>query len=105
METNTVETMLDTAAQTAPQQPEQPAAQPAQDIALKLRAQELITQARTIQAVAQADVFAIYNTDAEIRTRILNGEMDFIDTEMLVTLVPREDGTWYIASHEIYGRN
>ena len=79
METNTVETMLDAAAQTAPQQPEQPAAQPAQDIALKLRAQELITQARTIQAVAQADVMTLYNTDPEIRARILKGEWDFID--------------------------
>lgn len=79
METNTVETMLDAAAQTASQQPEQPAAQPAQDIALKLRAQELITQARTIQAVAQADVMALYNTDPEIRARILKGEWDFID--------------------------
>ena len=74
METNTVETMLDAAVQ-----PEQPAAQPAQDIALKLRAQELITQARTIQAVAQADVMALYNTDPDIRARILKGEWDFID--------------------------
>lgn len=79
METNTVETMLDAAAQTVSQQPEQPAAQPAQDIALKLRAQELITQARTIQAVAQADVMVLYNTDPDIRARILKGEWDFID--------------------------
>ena len=76
METNTatVETMLDTAAQT------QPAVQlPAEDITLKLRAQELIAQARTIQAVAQTDVMALYNTDPEIRARILRGEWDFID--------------------------
>ena len=75
MDTNTVETMLDTAAQTVPQQAEPPV----QDVALKLRAQELIAQARTIQAVAQADVMALYNTDPDIRARILKGEWDFID--------------------------
>lgn len=75
MDTNTVETMLDTAAQTVPQQTEPPV----QDVALKLRAQELIAQARTIQAVAQADVMALYNTDPDIRARILKGEWDFID--------------------------
>lgn len=76
----TMETMLDTAAQMQPQQlvPQQ-VQQPEMNIALKLRAQELITQARTIQAVAQVDVMALYNTDAEIRTRILRGEWDFID--------------------------
>ncbi len=78
METNTttMETVLDAAAQVA--QPVQPA-QPAEDITLKLRAQELITQARTIQAVAQADVMALYNNDPEVRARILRGEWDFID--------------------------
>lgn len=30
-----------------------------------------------------------------------DGEMDYIDVEMIVTLAPREDGTWYIVSHEI----
>ena len=71
--------MLNAAAEEAAAQPQQ-AVQPEENTTqLQLRAQELITQARTIQAVAQADVFAIYNTDAEIRTRILNGEMDFID--------------------------
>lgn len=30
-----------------------------------------------------------------------DGEMDYIDAEMIVTLAPREDGTWYIVSHEI----
>ena len=75
MDTNTVETMLDTAAQTVPQQAEPPV----QDVSLKLRAQELIAQARTIQAVAQADVMALYNTDPDIRARILKGEWDFID--------------------------
>ena len=44
-----------------------------------LRAQELITQARTIWAIAQVDVLAIYNTDVEIRNRVLSGAMDFID--------------------------
>jgi len=80
MENNTVsmETMLDAAAET------QPAAQPApqqpeQDVTLKLRAQELIAQARTIQAVTQTDVMALYNTDPEVRARILRGEWDFID--------------------------
>jgi len=76
----TMETMLDTAAQMQPQQtvPQQ-VQQPEMNIALKMRAQELITQARTIQAVAQVDVMALYNTDPEIRTRILRGEWDFID--------------------------
>ena len=44
-----------------------------------ISAQELIAQARTIQAVAQTDVMALYNTDPEIRARILRGEWDFID--------------------------
>ena len=81
METNTttMETVLDAAAQAAqPVQPAQPVQQ-AEDITLKLRAQELITQARTIQAVVQADVMALYNNDPEVRTRILRGEWDFID--------------------------
>ena len=30
-----------------------------------------------------------------------NGEMDYIDAEMIVTLAQREDGTWYVVSHEI----
>ena len=46
---------------------------------LRLRAQELITQARTILEVAKVDLFAIYNTDVEVRSRILSGEMDFVD--------------------------
>ncbi len=33
-----------------------------------------------------------------------NGEMDYIDAEMLITLAPREDGSYYVISHEIaYG--
>ena len=92
METNTatMETMLTNAAQTSAAaqpgvqqpQPAQPVMQqPQQDpsLTLKLRAQELITQARTIQAVTQADVMTLYNTDPEVRARILNGEWDFID--------------------------
>ena len=81
METNrTMETMLDTEAQKhLPVQENQPAQQPEENMQLKLRAQELITQARTILAVAQVDVMALYNTDPEVRTRILNGEWDFID--------------------------
>ena len=92
METNTatMETMLTSAAQTPNSaqinvqqpQPAQPVMQqPQQDpsLPLKLRAQELITQARTIWVVANQDVMALYNTDPEIRARILRGEWDFID--------------------------
>ena len=31
------------------------------------------------RAIAQVDVLAIYNTDVEIRNRVLSGAMDFID--------------------------
>lgn len=82
METNTVtmETMLDTEAQNhMPVQQPAPVQQPDENIELKLRAQELITQARTIQAVVQVDVMALYNTDPEVRAHILRGEWDFID--------------------------
>ena len=74
-------TMLSAAAQeTAAAQSQNETAENQQpSTELQLRAMELITQARTILAVAQVDVFAVYNTDAEIRTRVLNGEMDFID--------------------------
>lgn len=34
-----------------------------------------------------------------------NGEMDYVNKQMVVTLIPREDGTWYIASHEINEEN
>lgn len=30
-----------------------------------------------------------------------NGELDYADAAMTITLVPREDGTYYIVSHEI----
>lgn len=30
-----------------------------------------------------------------------DGEMDYIDAEMVVTLIPGGNGTWYVASHEI----
>ncbi len=30
-----------------------------------------------------------------------NGEMDYVDENMIVTLVPREDGSYYISAHEI----
>lgn len=67
----------------AQQQPmqEEPAAPQTEENAteLKLRAQELITQARTIWAVAHVDVMALYNTDVEVRTRVLEGTWDFID--------------------------
>ena len=74
----TMETMLDTEAQKHAQTPA-PVQQSAENMELKLRAQELITQARTIQTVAQTNVMALYNTDPEVRARILNGEWDFID--------------------------
>jgi len=78
--TATMETMLDNEAQKhIPVQQPAPIQQPEENLPLKLRAQELITQARTIQAVAQADVMALYNTDPEVRARILRGEWDFID--------------------------
>ena len=76
MENTQIQTMLDSAAQEAAIQRPQP--QP-DDTELRLRAKELITQARTIQAVTGVDVLSVYSTDAEVRTRVLNGEMDFID--------------------------
>ena len=78
--TQTMETMLDTEAQKhAPVQQTVPAQPNEENMQLKLRAQELITQARTIRAVTQTDVMALYNTDPEVRARILHGEWDFID--------------------------
>ena len=87
METNNaaMETMLasaaqeQSAAQAVNAQPEQTVNQQDPGLQLKLRAQELITQARTILAVANQDVMALYNTDPEIRARILRVEWDFID--------------------------
>lgn len=82
METNTLtmEEMLQPEAQShQPAQTETPVLSNEQNLELKLRAQELITQARTIQAVANTDVMALYNTDTEVRARILQGEWDFID--------------------------
>lgn len=73
-----MQNLLDEAAQ------QQPAVEPApqteqEDLSLKLRAQELITQARTILALTRMDVLKLYNTDMEVRSRILSGEWDFID--------------------------
>ena len=82
METNTLtmEEMLQPEAQShQPAQTETSVLPNEQNLELKLRAQELITQARTIQAVANTDVMALYNTDPEVRARILQGEWDFID--------------------------
>ena len=83
MNPNQMQSMLDSAVEkNVPQQPQQPV-QPMQNeepsLELQLRAQELITQARTIQVITGVDVLAVYNTDVEVRTRILNGTMDFID--------------------------
>ena len=78
--TLTMEEMLQPEAQShQPAQTETPVLSNEQNLELKLRAQELITQARTIQAVANTDVMALYNTDPEVRARILQGEWDFID--------------------------
>ena len=78
--TQTMETMLDTEAQKhLPVQQPAPIQQPEENMQLKLRAQELITQARTIWAVTQTDVMTLYNTDPEVRARILHGEWDFIE--------------------------
>lgn len=30
-----------------------------------------------------------------------SGELDYIDASMVITLVPREDGSWYVLSHQI----
>ena len=79
---NNMHTLLDTAAQESAQQavqPQETPPQPENDLPLRLRAQELITQARTILAITRVDVFAVYNTDVDVRSKILAGEMDFID--------------------------
>jgi len=76
MENTQIQTMLDSAAQEAAIQRPQP--QP-DDTELRLRAKELITQARTIQEITRVDVFSVYNTDVEVRNHVLNGEWDFID--------------------------
>lgn len=81
METN-MAAILDQAAQQAQPEPQpQPQAAQAEEasFALKLRAQELMAQARAIRATTNVDVLALYNTDVEIRARILTGEWDFID--------------------------
>lgn len=83
METNqaTMQNLLnEAAAQQPPVQQAVQEPQPQQEpIELQLRAHELIAQARTIQAVARVDVLALYNTDAEVRQKVLSGEWDFID--------------------------
>ena len=85
METN-MAAILDAAAQQTQASPapvQQPQPEPAQadetSMALKLRAQELMAQARTIRSLTNVDVLALYNTDVEIRARVLTGEWDFID--------------------------
>lgn len=84
METN-MAAILDAAAQQtqavpAPVQPQTESVQTEEaNLALKLRAQELMAQARTIRVLTNVDVLALYNTDVEIRARVLTGEWDFID--------------------------
>lgn len=83
METNQnqqmMNSMLETARQQMPAPAEQPPAQEEPSLELQLRARELITQAQTIRAIANVDVLALYNTDVEVRSRVLDGEWDFID--------------------------
>lgn len=43
----------------------------------------------------------LYYTHDFLRVVQENGEMDYVDAEMVVTLAPRTDGTWYIVAHEI----
>lgn len=43
----------------------------------------------------------LYYMNDFLRIAQEGGEMDYIDTEMIVTLIPRTDGTWYVAAHEI----
>ena len=72
---NSMHTLIEAAAQ------ESAAPSPApvqEDMTLTLRAQELITQARTILDITGVDVFAVYNTDMDVRSQILSGQMDFV---------------------------
>ena len=85
METNQNQQMMNSMLENARQQMPEPAPAEQQPVPeepsleLQLRAKELITQARTIRAIANVDVLALYNTDVEVRSHILNGEWDFID--------------------------
>ena len=81
METNQqmMNNMLEEARQHIPAPVEQPPQPEEPTLELQLRAKELITQAHTIRAIANVDVLAVYNTDVEVRERVLNGEWDFID--------------------------
>lgn len=74
MENTQMAALLDQEAQAAPT-----ANQPQEDQETMKRAEMLITQARTIWQVCQADVLAVYNTDVEARNRVLSGEWDFVD--------------------------
>ena len=66
----------------APQQPRDEqgrfTAQPANNDAQQ-RARDLYTQSQTIKKATGVDVMAIYNTDPEIRQKVLSGEWDFGD--------------------------
>lgn len=43
------------------------------------KAQALFAQARTIRAINGVDVMEIYNTDPDVKQRVLSGEWDFVD--------------------------
>ena len=50
---------------------------PAIDPATQQRAAVLIAQAETIKATTGFDVMQIYNTNPEVKQKVINGEMDF----------------------------
>ena len=68
--------------ETAPERQNMTAAEEAErqaDLDTQLRAQALVSQAQAIRAISGVDVMALYETDMEIRQRVLSGEWDFMD--------------------------
>ena len=47
--------------------------------ALRMKAQALLSQAEAIRAVCGVDVMALFDTDVDVRRRVLSGEWDFVD--------------------------
>ncbi|MCI5956388.1 MAG: hypothetical protein MRZ54_05330 [Clostridiales bacterium] len=47
--------------------------------ALRMKAQALLSQAEAIRAVSGVDVMALFDTDVDVRGRVLSGEWDFVD--------------------------
>lgn len=58
------------------------ASNPEPDAAVKQRATMLFTQAGNIKDATGVDVLAIYNTDPDVRAKILSGEWDFTNVLM-----------------------